>query len=642
MWEPFVLWGEPTHILFNYVGIYNPFWLLIPILNACGLSYYQAFLFTIAGYFWTGMLGFYLLAQLILQNKSAAYFAFLLFLFSSISLSLFAQYHPPLLYVPGLWFLYFFFSFLKNPSRLTGTGLTLTAVLILTSYLPFYFLTVFVIICAVMSIFYFSSIRIVMSRGSRFVRGHGGLVLLSLAVLILAFMPGYWAYKSTVNKEVVVPFRNQNIEKKAGADFVDYERVAANGLSSRMDLEDIYANLDVIQYGDDCFFYLSFFFYIVLILGALLRTTRVMAVCVSTALPLLLFIMTSGTHFHRFVFEHVSYFKLIRNMHFFLPFLLAALCLLAAEQMRIFLENRKAWSLKKRPGFIIFIGLVHAALAFFLYHQPYIISSSYAALGLSFLFWLVFVFNNKRTEIILSVLLFLSLLVQPGEVFSRHNHEGYSASPPLERAFIEECLRFPSTKPVFSYVRPVSPRPIGNDDTAKSRITMTDASRFYEVGFPTFWSYDLTLREPFDVLQRYTRHKFYVYDGIKALKMSVNFTTAFAIEGPSEQFRVTHFDVNSIIIQTQYNQEKTLVYTDSYHKDWQAFINDRPAEIYRANLAFKGIDLPAGTNEIVLRYAPRGMTLISLSLVLVICLIFASLVWMVLRRWVMIKKEKCS
>ncbi len=470
LWDPFVMWGESTHIFLNYVGIYNPFWLLILALNACGLSFYYSFLFSIALYFWVGQLGFYLLAKAVLGDSRAAYFAFILFLFSSVSMSMFAQYHPQLLYIPSIWFFYFLIAFFKNPSRSGCVGLALSSAVILTSYLPFYFLTVFLIVCSLMAIFYLPTIKTAVPQIIKFARTRAITVILSAGVVALSFLPGYYAYQSTVNKEVVAPFRNGNVEHKAGVDFTDYDKVSRNGFASRMDLEDLYSNLDMIQYGDDCFFYITFFFYIVLIMGAGLRINKVMAVTALTALPLFLLIMAVGTGFHRFIFEHVPYFKLIRNMHFFLPFFLAAIILLGSEQLRVYFENRKELIGRHRFVFLFFVAVVHATIGLFLSRQYGVVATSFWSLGLSFLFWVIFILGPKRWDaVILPTVLFFSVIVQPGEVIWRHNQKALRAAAYSNKDLIEKCSYVPSVKPLFSYVRPVSSQPFGFSKLLRSR-----------------------------------------------------------------------------------------------------------------------------------------------------------------------------
>ena len=90
---------------------------------------------------------------------------------------------------------------------------------------------------------------------------------------------------------------------------------------------------------------------------------------------------------------------------------------------------------------------------------------------------------------------------------------------------------------------------------------------------------------------------------------------------------MTYFDVNSIKIQTQYADEKFLVYTDSFHKHWKAFINGKSTAVYRANMAFKGIRLPPGHNEVYLRYSPPGISEMSCLVLFVFMSMFLFLLW---------------
>ena len=75
-------------------------------------------------------------------------------------------------------------------------------------------------------------------------------------------------------------------------------------------------------------------------------------------------------------------------------------------------------------------------------------------------------------------------------------------------------------------------------------------------------------------------------------------TPPLMIENPSDTFRVTAFNPNRIKIITNFPEEKFLVYTDSYSPYWRVFINAVPGEILRTNIAFKGVVLPAGKNEV--------------------------------------------
>jgi len=74
------------------------------------------------------------------------------------------------------------------------------------------------------------------------------------------------------------------------------------------------------------------------------------------------------------------------------------------------------------------------------------------------------------------------------------------------------------------------------------------------------------------------------------------------IAGNSDRLRVLKYDANSIKIRTSFDEPKVLVYNDSFHSRWQAFVNGQKTDIIRANAAFKGVWLPAGENIVNLRY----------------------------------------
>ena len=118
-----------------------------------------------------------------------------------------------------------------------------------------------------------------------------------------------------------------------------------------------------------------------------------------------------------------------------------------------------------------------------------------------------------------------------------------------------------------------------------------------------------------------------VYEGEGRTENTVDLKTAAGVAGPSENFSVAHFDVNAIKVRTQYPGEKFLVYTDSYHKAWKAWVNGKPAVIERTNMAFKGLRLPPGTNDIEMLYSAPMMTAVSVSLSISLVLTLLSLLW---------------
>ena len=122
LWNPFVLLGQPLHILLSLFGATNPLWLGGLLLRSAGVGSYGAFIWTLVAYHLFGLAGFFLLARRVLADERAAHAAFLMLLFSSASLIFFPQCLSLLIYVPGVWFFYFWRGSIR-----TGHGPPLSA-----------------------------------------------------------------------------------------------------------------------------------------------------------------------------------------------------------------------------------------------------------------------------------------------------------------------------------------------------------------------------------------------------------------------------------------------------------------------------------------------------------------------------------
>ncbi|MBL7150652.1 YfhO family protein [Candidatus Microgenomates bacterium] len=62
------------------------------------------------------------------------------------------------------------------------------------------------------------------------------------------------------------------------------------------------------------------------------------------------------------------------------------------------------------------------------------------------------------------------------------------------------------------------------------------------------------------------------------------------------------YEPEKIILQTSSPTPAILVLTDTYYPGWQAFIDQQPVEIYRANYNFRAVVIPAGDHQIEFKY----------------------------------------
>jgi len=681
LWNPFILWGVPDTITLVNIGPFNPLWLLTLFLDTIGLDFYGAYLTTIIVYFFIGQIGFYLLAKTLLRDKVTAYAAFIMLTFSSISMSMFAQYIMMLLWVPSVWFFYFFISFLQTWQKRFFIGTIFSLMLILSTYLPFYFLTVFLIVILLFLFFYGRDFKGMVIGAGGFLRKNILLFAICLGAIGLSLFPTLQAYRATVEQEIVVPFRQ--IEKNAvlhqGVTLAKYAKTTDGAISARMFFDDLFSNLDQIEYGNDGFVYVSLFAYLVLGLSIFNRLTKRAALLFLLSLILFLISMTSATPVHPFLFKHVFFFKLFRNLHYLMPFLLSAFVLFVAEQLKLLMES-KSTEQRLRWFWMGFALAVHAGAWVFLVTKENVIISSYLTIACSFLFFFcLFAGWIKNNGACIYFCLLAVIVLQPAQVLFGYNSQAsYYASE-----IISQAIQVPPVTGKFSFLRPDFNQEQANMKLSTDpqnyfnsyRISMADSPGFfmpYEYGFPTFWSYYFSKNIPEEVVRQYSRYKILVYDEVKiiekgqenlrgiadALRKDVH--TAFVssqpggeegqelsslitkpdqgpdrrvmiISQPIPELSIKDFNVNSLIIETQFNTEKFLVYNDSFDRHWQAWINGEMTKIYRANLAFKGIKLPAGRNEVCLRYVPWGGIALYFFIFFVFAGMLIALVWQLSR-----------
>jgi len=85
-------------------------------------------------------------------------------------------------------------------------------------------------------------------------------------------------------------------------------------------------------------------------------------------------------------------------------------------------------------------------------------------------------------------------------------------------------------------------------------------------------------------------------------------------------------DSNEFIhIAVKTDTDALLLLTDNYAEGWEAFIDGKPVEILRANVAFKAVEVPRGRHDVVFRYNQPGLkTGILVSLIFIIPFILFS------------------
>jgi hypothetical protein len=294
LWDPFVSLGRPFYAI-AICNFFNPITEIIPLLKLAGVNYAHAFVAYMVVYFFTGCAGFYLLTREILQDRAMAYLAYVALMFSSFGASMFTQMTFLELLVPAIWFFFFLIRFFRQQNKGCFLGLTFTGMVMLSAYLPFYFLTLAGAFMVLFVILYARQARDFSINSYRFIIKHWRLALFCVVGILLAAAP-LLAYKILdASGDVVSPgwhcqyssaqeCYDRTMSPKEG---MSYREITRSGtLGERLDAQYLFGNLDKITYGSDSLFFLPIWIYILLGLSFFLRLKR-LTVLLSTIIVIL-------------------------------------------------------------------------------------------------------------------------------------------------------------------------------------------------------------------------------------------------------------------------------------------------------------------------------------------------------------------
>lgn len=619
LWNPFVVFGMPADIDMRCIGEFNPFLYLIPALNTLGLNFYHAFLVYLAAYFFVGLLGFYLLAKAILKNPLAAYLAYLILMFSSLSMTMFSQVNMLLLFVPAVWCVYFAVEWMRNWEKRYFLGLVFALMVIFTTYLPLYILTVFLILGLFWAVIYFKEIKARLTGAFGFCHRYLGLKVFCLLALLISLISPVLSYRAAMSQDMVLPTRHFDAASiSKGGLAMRYEDLNAGGITTKMSGEDLFFNLDRIAYDNDGFVFVPLFAVLFLCVAAFSKITRLSALLFSAGFFLFLLALGNAGGLHKFLFDHIFFFPMLRNLYYFLPFILALLVLFASEQLQALL----AYNLTTNRSRLLFFGwivIVHSGFLAYFSRSDNVILSSYLTVLLSFIGFTLFEIGwFERRKNIWAGFLTVLILLQPAQVLFSYNKN----ASVYKSEYIQKGIADNNSAARFSFLHPGFLPSVNTQSDVDSynyyRLALTDSPGFvtYHYGYPTRYAYPLLRLGVDSKIQSYVKHKFVIYDNAaaqkdisedpKALKESLSKNKGAFLDGDRADFKVAGFDVNGVKISTNFNTEKFLVYNDSFHSHWKAFINGNEAAITRASLAFKGVVLPAGKNMVEFRFMPFG------------------------------------
>lgn len=132
-------------------------------------------------------------------------------------------------------------------------------------------------------------------------------------------------------------------------------------------------------------------------------------------------------------------------------------------------------------------------------------------------------------------------------------------------------------------------------------------------------------KNPVNVLRQIANGDIDPYNSV-ILNEAVSLPEGNDFEG---QATIISYENQSVMIEASLGSPGILVLADSYYPGWKAYVNDKEAKIYRANLFFRAVSLPAGSHVVKFQYEPAsfkiglGISVITIMFLIVITVFVA-------------------
>jgi hypothetical protein len=80
----------------------------------------------------------------------------------------------------------------------------------------------------------------------------------------------------------------------------------------------------------------------------------------------------------------------------------------------------------------------------------------------------------------------------------------------------------------------------------------------------------------------------------------------FTVGDSSDNIRQVKFDNDEIDYESNASTDRIAIFSEIYYKDWKAYIDGKPAEIFKANYVLRGLHVPAGKHTIQFKFEPAS------------------------------------
>lgn len=609
LWDPYWHYGSANEFFLRRMGSFNPFLLTILLFVKLGIGFLTSYMIFSISYFFLGCFGFYVLSYQLFKDKIIAFVAYLLMAFSMMGTRIFDSFMI-LEFVPIVWFFAFLLLFFDGKKRLGLIGMVFTAIILFTTYIPFYFLNIVVQFLICFLIFYPGKCVTHLKEFVVYVLSRKILSLFLIGVLLCSLIPGIRLYLDSSNGEFVLSKRNTSVQTENVIE-VGKKKITEWGIEE--DLFFSYSFRDLKKFKLSLF-YVPVFFYLLGALGILTQLNRRLVFFFLFFFSILI-VFSPFTPMYHFLYKHIFYFKYFRNLHFYLWWaMLPVAILFVCEIMRLMLAN---WEKGQKLVSKIFILLIHGAAWYVAQEYHYGLISTNCVIILSALLFM-FYRSIPKKETVLPIIFFVVITLQPIEVFSVINRN----SEPKKGSF-----QYDQIDPEFQYTRG-NLKGISKDQIKERKYgrTLHYANAYYD-----------KIRKKINHahLYNYLYYKFVLYDR-KPDNNPIHFKNFNGIEGASDEFNVERFNANTVTVNTDFKKDQYLVYNDNYDSSWRATIDDKEANLELVNQAFKGIHVPSGKHKIIFKYG----TSVDYSVNILLIVIFYGTCLMLFNETIRLRHEK--
>ena len=71
--------------------------------------------------------------------------------------------------------------------------------------------------------------------------------------------------------------------------------------------------------------------------------------------------------------------------------------------------------------------------------------------------------------------------------------------------------------------------------------------------------------------------------------------------------RLVSYKANKVVLESDADNAAFLYVSDTYYPGWRAYVDGKQTKIYRANLAFRAVEVPKGKHTVVFKYVPMSL-----------------------------------